>query len=50
MLFEDPVVQRYYQPLWSKYSGVINYINFQFYGYGDITDVSTYVMFYDRHA
>ncbi|CAL4985128.1 unnamed protein product [Urochloa decumbens] len=23
--FEDPVIQRYYQPLWRKYSGVIDY-------------------------
>ncbi|KQJ96728.1 chitinase 2 [Brachypodium distachyon] len=45
--FEDTEVQRYYQPLWRKYSGVIDFINFQFYGYGDNTDVATYVMFYD---
>jgi hypothetical protein len=48
--FEDPVVQQYYQPLWSKYSGVIDYVNFQFYGYGDNTDVPTYVMFYDEQS
>ncbi|CAM0955462.1 unnamed protein product [Alopecurus aequalis] len=45
--FEDVTVQKYYQALWGKYSGVIDYINFQFYGYGANTDVKTYVMFYD---
>ena len=48
--FQDDVVQRYYQPLWSKYSGVIDYVNFQFYGYGANTDVTTYVQFYDTQA
>ncbi|KAL6660794.1 hypothetical protein ACP70R_001829 [Stipagrostis hirtigluma subsp. patula] len=48
--FEDPVVQRYYQPLWAKYAGVIDYVNFQFYGYGDNTDVAQYVRFYDQQA
>lgn len=48
--FEDPVVQKYYQPLWRKYSGVIDYVNFQFYGYGDNTDVATYVQFYDQQS
>ncbi|KAL6868143.1 hypothetical protein ACP4OV_014988 [Aristida adscensionis] len=48
--FEDPVVQRYYQPLWRKYSGVIDYVNFQFYGYGANTDVALYVRFYDEQA
>uniref|UniRef100_A0ACD5TDW6 Uncharacterized protein n=1 Tax=Avena sativa TaxID=4498 RepID=A0ACD5TDW6_AVESA len=46
--FEDPTVQEYYKALWGKYSGVIDYVNFQFYGYGDNTDVDTYVMFYDE--
>uniref|UniRef100_A0A0D9XJR3 GH18 domain-containing protein n=1 Tax=Leersia perrieri TaxID=77586 RepID=A0A0D9XJR3_9ORYZ len=45
--FEHPDVQRYYQPLWRSYSGVIDHINFQFYGYGSNTDVPTYVKFYD---
>jgi chitinase len=27
-----PLIQRYYQPLWRKYAGVIDYVNFQFYG------------------
>lgn len=48
--FEHPVVQRYYQPLWRRYAGVIDYVNFQFYGYGANTDVATYVMFYDEQA
>ncbi|CAM0879732.1 unnamed protein product [Alopecurus aequalis] len=46
--FEDDTVQSYYIPLWSKYSSVIDYVNFQFYGYGANTDVDTYVMFYDK--
>uniref|UniRef100_A0ACD5TRN1 Uncharacterized protein n=1 Tax=Avena sativa TaxID=4498 RepID=A0ACD5TRN1_AVESA len=46
--FEDDTVQRYYKPLWSRYSRVIDYVNFQFYGYGANTDVKTYVMFYDQ--
>ncbi|CAN6362626.1 unnamed protein product [Urochloa humidicola] len=48
--FEDPTIQKYYQPLWSKYSGVIDYVNFQFYGYGANTDVSLYVQFYDQQS
>jgi len=48
--FEDPVIQKYYQPLWSKYSGVIDYVNFQFYGYVDNTDVPTYVQFYNKQS
>uniref|UniRef100_A0ACD5U9F5 Uncharacterized protein n=1 Tax=Avena sativa TaxID=4498 RepID=A0ACD5U9F5_AVESA len=45
--FERDDVQKYYQALWGKYSGVIDYVNFQFYGYGDNTVVDYYVMFYD---
>ncbi|GJN06628.1 hypothetical protein PR202_ga24378 [Eleusine coracana subsp. coracana] len=48
--FEDDTVQRYYIPLYKKYSGVIDLVNFQFYGYGANTDVPTYVMFYDKQA
>ncbi|CAL4985127.1 unnamed protein product [Urochloa decumbens] len=48
--FEDPTVQSYYKPLWSKYSGVIDYVNFQFYGYGANTDVALYVQFYDQQS
>lgn len=48
--FADEVVQSYYKPLWSKYSGVIDHVNFQFYGYGDNTDVAQYVRFYDDQA
>ncbi|GJN27976.1 hypothetical protein PR202_gb16048 [Eleusine coracana subsp. coracana] len=48
--FEDDTVQRYYIPLYKKYSGVIDFVNFQFYGYGANTNVPTYVMFYDKQA
>ncbi|KAG2556573.1 chitinase 2-like [Panicum virgatum] len=48
--FEDPVVQSYYQPLWRNYSGVIDYVNFQFYAYGANTDVPLYVRFYDNQT
>nr|CAB3489515.1 unnamed protein product [Digitaria exilis] len=48
--FEDPVIQKYYQPLWSKYSGVIDYVNFQFYAYGANTDVDLYLQFYDNQT
>nr|AGT16159.1 chitinase [Saccharum hybrid cultivar R570]AWA44757.1 Chitinase [Saccharum officinarum] len=48
--FEDPVIQEYYQPLWRNYSDVIDYVNFQFYGYGDNTDVATYVEFYNNQS
>lgn len=52
--FEDAghVVQKNYQPLWRKYSGsgVIDYVNYQFYGYGANTDVDTYVKCYDEQA
>ncbi|KAJ1275141.1 hypothetical protein BS78_05G113800 [Paspalum vaginatum] len=48
--FEDPVIQEYYQALWRKYSGVIDYVNFQFYAYGANTDVPLYVEFYDNQT
>ncbi|RLM58959.1 chitinase 2-like [Panicum miliaceum] len=48
--FEDTEIQRYYQPLWRKYAGVIDYVNFQFYGYGANTDVPLYVRFYDNQT
>ncbi|CAM0953941.1 unnamed protein product [Alopecurus aequalis] len=48
--FEDDAVQEHYKALWSKYSSVIDYVNFQFYGYGDNTDVDAYVMYYDLQA
>uniref|UniRef100_A0A0D3HDP4 GH18 domain-containing protein n=1 Tax=Oryza barthii TaxID=65489 RepID=A0A0D3HDP4_9ORYZ len=37
---------RYYQPLWRRYAGVIDLVNFQFYGYGDTPDVPTYAANY----
>jgi hypothetical protein len=47
--FERDDVQEYYQALWrSKYSGVIDYINFQFYAYGANTNVDYYVQFYNE--
>jgi hypothetical protein len=45
--FERPEIQEYYQALWSKYSNVIDYVNFQFYGYGANTNVDYYVKFYN---
>lgn len=40
----------YYRPLWRKYSGVIDHVNFQFYGNNAITDVAQYVQLYDEQA
>jgi len=48
--FEDDAVQAHYIALWAKYSSVIDHVNFQFYGYGDNTDVDAYVMYYDKQA
>jgi hypothetical protein len=45
--FERDDVQQYYQALWRKYPRVIDYVNFQFYGYGDNTNVDYYVKFYN---
>jgi hypothetical protein len=45
--FERPDIQEYYQALWIKYSNVIDYVNFQFYGYGANTNVDYYVKFYN---
>ncbi|KAM0909605.1 hypothetical protein ACQ4PT_014708 [Festuca glaucescens] len=45
--FERGDIQEYYQALWSRYSGVIDYVNFQFYGYGANTNVDYYVKFYN---
>jgi hypothetical protein len=46
--FERPEIQQYYQALWKKYSNVIDYVNFQFYGYGSNTVVDYYVQFYNE--
>ncbi|CAO2141258.1 unnamed protein product [Urochloa humidicola] len=48
--FDDDTIQAYYQPLWSQYSSVIDYVNFQFYGYDNNTDVDKYVRFYDQQS
>ncbi|CAO2148292.1 unnamed protein product [Urochloa humidicola] len=48
--FNDDTIQAYYQPLWSKYSSVIDYVNFQFYGYDNNTNVDMYVQFYDQQS
>ncbi|KAJ4796409.1 Chitinase 1 [Rhynchospora pubera] len=48
--FDDAPVQRMYKTLWSKYSSVINYVNFQFYGYDADTTVEQYVKYYDEQV
>ncbi|KAJ1687069.1 hypothetical protein LUZ63_018459 [Rhynchospora breviuscula] len=51
--FDDsdaPVRQKMYKVLWSKYSSVIDYVNYQFYGYGEDTTVEQYIKYYDEQV
>ncbi|KAJ4750649.1 Chitinase 2 [Rhynchospora pubera] len=48
--FADPPVQSMYQALWQRYSSVIDYVNFQFYGYDDQTTVDQYVEYFDEQV
>ncbi|OEL26045.1 Chitinase 2 [Dichanthelium oligosanthes] len=41
--FDDPDVQSHYQPLWASNGGLIDYINFHFYGYDKSTTADQYV-------
>lgn len=43
-------LQTYYQALWAKYSGVIDYVNFQFYGYPSDTTVSQFLVYFDKQS
>lgn len=47
---DSPILQIMYQALWARYSGVIDYVNFQFYGYGADTTVEQYVQYYDEQV
>ncbi|XP_010932854.1 chitinase 2-like [Elaeis guineensis] len=48
--FEDQPLQSYYEALWAKYSNVIDYVNFQFYGYSNSTTVSQFLGYYDTQS
>ncbi|KAJ3702758.1 hypothetical protein LUZ61_006463 [Rhynchospora tenuis] len=48
--FADPPVQSMYQALWQRYSSVIDYANFQFYGFDDNTTVDQYVEYFDEQV
>ena len=48
--FEDQPLQSYYEALWAKYSNVIDYVNFQFYGYSNSTTVSQFSGYYDTQS
>jgi Glycosyl hydrolases family 18 len=48
--FGDPTVQTMYEALWAKYSSVIDYVNFQFYGYSADTTIAQYVQYYDEQV
>lgn len=46
--FADDDVQRHYLALWGKYSGVIDYVNFQFYAYARGTTVAQFLEHFDE--
>jgi hypothetical protein len=48
--YADSTVQSMYKALWAKYSSVIDYVNFQFYGYGADTTIDQYVQYYDEQV
>ncbi|XP_038977112.1 chitinase 2-like [Phoenix dactylifera] len=48
--YEDEPLQTYYKALWAKYSNVIDYVNFQFYGYPKSTTVSQFLGYYDTQS
>ncbi|XP_031401939.1 chitinase 2-like [Punica granatum] len=48
--FADDDVQSHYLALWRKYGQIIDYVNFQFYGYDKGTTVSQFLDYFDQQA
>ncbi|XP_021739600.1 chitinase 2-like [Chenopodium quinoa] len=44
--FDDDDVQKRYQALWKKYGKYIDYVNFQFYSYEQITSKSEFITYF----
>ncbi|KAH0713269.1 hypothetical protein KY285_008743 [Solanum tuberosum] len=44
--YDDDEVQSHYKALWKSYSQVIDYVNFQFYGYDKETTVSQFMDYF----
>uniref|UniRef100_A0A803NCZ1 GH18 domain-containing protein n=1 Tax=Chenopodium quinoa TaxID=63459 RepID=A0A803NCZ1_CHEQI len=44
--FDDDEVQKRYQALWTKYGKYIDYVNFQFYSYEQITSKSEFITYF----
>uniref|UniRef100_A0A2P2PJV4 Chitinase 1 n=1 Tax=Rhizophora mucronata TaxID=61149 RepID=A0A2P2PJV4_RHIMU len=48
--FDDPVVQSHYLALWKSHGHTIDYVNFQFYGYGRGTTVSQFIEYFNTQS
>ncbi|KAL4189469.1 hypothetical protein AMTRI_Chr08g207280 [Amborella trichopoda] len=46
--FADDGVQAQYKALWAKYGSVVDYVNFQFYGYDKGTTVSQFIGYFEE--
>ncbi|KAL5581120.1 hypothetical protein UlMin_013562 [Ulmus minor] len=47
---DDGPVQTHYVALWRKYGHVIDYVNFQFYGYEKLESVSQFLWYFEKQA
>ncbi|KAJ3674729.1 hypothetical protein LUZ60_005345 [Juncus effusus] len=48
--FDDDDVQKNYLTLWKKYGHLIDYVNFQFYGYSKDTTVSQFLNYFKKQS
>lgn len=46
--YDDDQVQSHYRALWSKYSNLIDYVNFQFYAYDKGTTVAQFIKYFNE--
>ncbi|THF99964.1 chitinase 2-like [Camellia sinensis] len=48
--FDDDQVQSHYLALWKTYGNLIDYVNFQFYGYDQGTNVSQFMAYFETQS
>ena len=48
--FDDDQVQSHYLALWRSYGNLIDYVNFQFYAYGQGTTVSQFMKYFEEQS
>ncbi|GJU57000.1 chitinase 2-like protein [Tanacetum coccineum] len=48
--YDDDEVQKHYMALWKSYGHIIDYVNFQFYAYGQGTTVSQFINYFQTQS